>query len=313
LASQLQLAADLARGGRHAQAASLLEQIEVELAGDVALHHLDWARWWWVKSDLEAFCLDLQASLSSAEKACERLALGVDPEPRLVDGVRTRFGKALRMLGDYRGSERVFLKLVAAQAERDGAGAETTQLSRLELARCFMFQQRTDAALKIAREVKERLEGSFGRYNLATQWANDAIASIQFKQEDYEGAAETWQEVARDLLRLSSNGTDFALTARANVALALMYAGKYADAEFWARSSIELAAPGFASDSPRSQSIRFQLAFCLLEQGKAAEVDALLDSLDPVALKQAVQADDWGQMHHHRRPQCKLPASPHGC
>lgn len=293
LDARLQLAADLARGGRHRQAEALLAEIRADLAADSASRPLDWARWWWVQSDLEAFQVTLEASLASAESAVRFLAQGSAPGARLVDGVRTRLGKALRMVGRLRDSERVLVRLADIQRKRDGAGAETVQLTCLELARTFMLQQRTDAAMKFAQEAFEQLTTSLGPYSLPTQWAKDAIASIQFKRQDYAEAEASWQEVADALARQSPHPNDFRVTAQANIALARLYLDRPRESEAAGRLALALSEPLHAPNSPRVQSIRFQLAFALLEQLKAEGVKALLDGLDPEALKQAVQADDW--------------------
>ncbi len=293
LGARMQLAADLARGARYDESATALEQIESDLASDASHRPLAWARLWWVRSDLQAYRLELQASQESAEKACELLALGKDPDSRLADGIRMRLGIARRMIGDSAGSAGVFRELIAIQESRDGAGAETTQQSRVALARSLMFQSRNAEALEMARGASKRLATLLGPDNLATQHANDAIASIQFKMEDYVGAAATWQVVVSALGLLSARPTDFAVTAQANVALAFLYAGKPVESELAGRSALEMCNAILRVDSSRAQSIRYQLVFCLLDQGKTVGVGELLKGLDPTSLKQAIQAEDW--------------------
>lgn len=293
LEARLQLAADLARGSRFDDAEAHLTGIESDLAGSAREHPQAWVRLWWVRSDLQAYRLQLRDSLSSAEKAFELLDRAGDVEPRIADGVRTRLGIARRMSGDYGGSESVFRELIAIQQSRGGSAGEALQRSHISLARCLMLQKRTAEAMEVARGALARLTDMFGRLNLTTQFANDAIAGIQFKVGDHRAAAATWQDVVDALLQLFPRPTDFTVTAQANVALSLLFAGAAPEAEAAGQRALDMSATLFAFDAPRVQSIRYQLAFSRLDQSRTEGVAVLLDGLEPAALKQALQADDW--------------------
>lgn len=293
LDARLQLAADLAQGSRFAECEALLQQVEADLLADTEARPLARARLWWVRSDLQAYRLELEPSLASAEKAYALVTQAPDADGRLADGIATRLGIARRMSGDYQGSERVFRALIASYEARGLTDTEGMQRSKVSLSRCLAFQWRTGEALDLARDALDKLSTLFGRDNLVTQTAHDGVASVLFKMGEYAAAAEAWLEVASVLRGLTPSPTDFCITARSNVGLSWLYAGRPAEAEVAARAALEMAAPLFAPESPRVQSIRYQLAFSLLDQGKAEGVAGLLDGLDPAVLQQANHADDW--------------------
>lgn len=293
VASQLQLAFDLARLSRFDESEALIGAVEAALAADPAPREAEHARLWWMRSDLLAHRLQLAESLHAAQRAVAHLQRAVEPPYALTDGVLARLGSALRMSGHYADSERIYRQLVTMREARDGPTGESTQRARVQLARALMLQWRTDEAMAIARDAAAHLAATLGEGNLITQQAHDCVASILFKRGEFVAAAETNRRVVAALSALSSAPTDFIATVQSNVGLALLQAGRPAEAEPELRRALEMALGLVAPDAPRAQSIRYQLAFARLDQGRIDGVAALLDGLDPVALKQANQADDW--------------------
>lgn len=300
--ARLQLAYDLARTSKFSDCEALLHRVKLELAA-AAPASLDepWARWWWVQSNLLAYQLQLPQALAAAHQAMAHLRRCRHPEPQLADRIHMRLANAGRMLGDYVGSEQILRQLSDVQRARDGDDAECLHRSQVSLARSLMLQGRTDEAMVLAQTAAARLMQLLGEDNLVTQEAYDAVASVQFKAEQHADAARTWSCVVTSLRRTCLSPTDFLATAQSNLALSLLFAGQAAASEEAGQEAMALASGLLAADSPRLQSIRYHLAFSRLEQGKTQGVHELLAGLQPDALKQANQAEDWaGRLAYQR-------------
>jgi DNA-binding winged helix-turn-helix (wHTH) protein len=293
LSARLKLASDLGRGGHYEEAHAVVAQTASDLTLSGQKRHGDWAQVWCVRSDLEAYQLLLPEALASARRALNILEDGSQVDTRVGDVVRYRFANALRMAGHHADSERAFRKLVAEQERRGDTEEAVILQSRLGLAKSVMLQEKTDEALAITRDAAARIAAQLGEENLVTQQARDALASVQFKMQDYDSAAQTWQDIADVVAHLLPRPTDLLASVLANVGLALLYAGHLTESEAAGRRALDFANALFAYDSPRIQSIRYQLAFSLLDQRKTQDVAGLLEGLTPSALKQSIQANDW--------------------
>jgi non-specific serine/threonine protein kinase len=88
---------------------------------------------------------------------------------------------------------------------------------------------------------------------------------------------------------------------RLNGGVARQYAGEAAQAEAELSSALETSRSAFGWNNPTTESLRYHLADCRLDQHKTAGVKDLVEGLSVVALNEAQIETDWeGRLSYER-------------
>ncbi|HSI57710.1 MAG TPA: winged helix-turn-helix domain-containing protein, partial [Ideonella sp.] len=294
--SRLTMAVDLVALGRRDEARAMLKRLADE-GGDHKLSPLAQARWLWARAWVSTGELALKESLALLGQARQQMQAVPSPLAPAAELLRDRvdfdIGQTLMMLGDYGGGETRLRTLLAQQVARHGAGHPRPLYTQVALAACLGYQLKSDEAKALLADAIQGLTRTLGADDRKTLTARSQLAAVHFRLGEFRLAASQWAPVRAGYTTLTGPTSSDVVTVESNIGMAHLYAGDAALAEPPLRSALAHARATAGDEAPRVQQIRFALADCLLDQGRLAEVPALLQGLQPEALNLAQQAVDW--------------------
>lgn len=301
---QLTLAVDLVQLGRYDEARAMLARVSARDEG-ATLSPLSRARWLWARSwvidgDLASGeSLKLLRQADAALQAAPGPASATSAAGLLRDNIDFDLGQTLTMLGQHAEGERQLRALLARQQARHGVTHPRPLYTQVALASSLGYQRKTDEAKALLAQSTAGLAAGLGDQHRKTIAARNQLAVIHFQRGEFEQAATVWTAVLAGFVAVTGAGSGDAVTAQSNLGMAWLYAGHAARAEPVLRAALAQArAIDPTQQGPHAQQIRFSLADCLLDLGRAADVPGLLQGLQADTLQQGQQEADWPARLH---------------
>jgi non-specific serine/threonine protein kinase len=287
--ARLRLALDLVQLSRLDEAAEVVAALDAEAPQTPAFQ----ARLLFVKSWLVSGDGSMHASLALLEQAAA-LAAPLGEEMRSArDMILFALADNLTLVGRYAEAEAAYRGLRDAQQAAFGPEHARPNYTQVGLASAIVQQGRLDEAQALLEAAAPRLATTMGATHRHTLTARDLLADVKFRRGDAAGAAADWAEVQAGFAALMGEGSSYTLTLATNRARALHLAGDAAAAEPLLDAALERARAFLDDAAPQAQQIRFALAACRLDLGRAAEAAVLLAGLDAQALNLAQPEPDW--------------------
>lgn len=298
--------------GRLDDAAALLALVAPSLDDRTALGREIEVRYWWQKSMLATSGLDLREGLADARRSWALVQRLRDPSSdsseqiqlnlaELADQIQLSLADVERLSENYVESERLFRDLVTRQTAAYGEGDPRPNYATVGLAADLGYEERYDEAIGLLQAAVPRLEHRLGPDHYYTYSAKSFLAGLYFQLERFEEAERLWEEAVTATARREGETSVSYLTIEHNIARSRHRLGRNEEAIELLRRVIALAPATLTSSAPLRQSLRYDLADCLLDLGQDAEVPALLDGLSAETLNAAQPQNDWpGRLAYQR-------------
>jgi len=278
------------------------KEVDEQLAQvDVALKAMDHpppelqARYWHMRSQASGRRYELEASRAEGEKAWALASQPSFNDPDLDERIELSLSDVYNMTNKIPEAERMARDLLSRQIQRRGEKNARTCYTRVALAQALSYLIRHDEAIREASNAAECLESILGLDHQRTLTAKNALAAAMFQAERYVLAADIYGQVAERFRVVEGPQSLTAEGAEINRGQALYLGGQLVPAE---RVFVRLLAERPAAqptDAPTYQRLRYLIARCRLDQGRADGVAPLLDDLDPEAIKKVELEYDWPQ------------------
>ena len=290
---QLIAAHALARLSRLPEAEARLRAVESQLSKPgIAGSELQ-VRFWMERGLLAAASLKVPENLQAQEKAWQLAERVPDLSPRVRDQLELNLADAYRLSGRLDQSEASLRRLIAEQTKEYGADDSRPVFASVVLANVLGYRQHYDEALRLLETAVPNIERLLGADSLRTLQAKDTMAGINYDVRNYDRAAAIWSEVAAVQAAKMGEGSIYYLQTQNNIGMARDLQGQHEAAERTFRQALEKAKASFAPTDPLMENLRYNLANCLLDQGRVDGVAALLDGLTPERLTMSEQEPDW--------------------
>ncbi len=291
LEARLRLALDLVQLSRLDEAAEQAALIDAAAGPPSAQAPLFRARLLFVKSWVVSGDGSIEASLAPLQEAATLVEGMVDEPAR--GSILFALADNLVMLERHAEAEALYRRLLAEQVERQGDEHPRPNYTRVGLGVALVRQGRLAEAQPLLEQAAAHLAARLGPRHRQTLTALDTLAELRFRRHDWSGAATGWAEVRAGFAALLGEGSSYTLTVATNHAVALHRGGDAARAEPLLAQALQRARAFLAENAPQAQQIRFALADCRIDLGRAGEALPLLEGLDAQALNLAAPEPDW--------------------
>ncbi len=254
--------------------------------------------------DLEALLLDQQASIAAMSLDLPRYvseeeeAARVSAPPADVPGwLRTHIllsvADAKRMSGRMPEAEAIFRQVLEQQRRTFGPDDARTCFTEVVLASTLGGEGRVKEGLALLDHAAPVLTRALGSDNRRTVLAGLAMGELYFRDHQFARAGESFLRVAASLAKAGRPSQLNLTTAQQNAAKSYWAAGDRARAETFLRQIREELKGDLPDSAPKAESVRFDLALLLLEEGKPAEAPALRRGLQADTLREDEPIDYW--------------------
>ena len=295
------LAATLARSAKLAEASR-----QLEAAGAlIKSAHLEdsslAARYWWARGSVEVDRLALPQAMEYDRRAWILAQHSPDLSADAREQIQFSYADTLKMSSRFAEAEKVADDLLSQQRARLGPQHPQTCYTQLLLASDLGFMHRVADGIKLAQEASGCLLEGLGSSNIRVASAYQVLADLQFQGEQYAEAARSYREAAERFVTLVGPLALPSIMQRLNGGVARQYAGEAAQAEDELSSALQTSRTAAGWDSPTTESLRYHLADCRLDQHKTVGVKELMDGLSAATLNEAQIETNWeGRLSYER-------------
>ncbi len=290
---QLRTADVLTSMGRLPAAGKRVDAAEQALA---QLHpaRADLSAWLWLEKgylsgasmDLPNYIHDLQVASIVAQRV-------PDIPPRLRERILLYLGNAYDMVGRPSEGASILRRLLETEISEYGAEDARPNYVAAALANAYR-KNRLDEAEALMKEALPKLERKLGPFARRAVRAKDVLAGIYFRESKFDVAAQLWSEVVAGYEHGGGDPAEVShMGAQLNLAVAWIRSGRFEAAERILRALLDEQRGKIGAESPQAQSVRFNLAYVLLELHKPTEVVELRRGLTPQILNMSNQENDW--------------------
>ena len=254
--------------------------------------------------DLEAFFLDMRAGIatmsldlpravSGEEKAAQLSEPPADVPGWLRTHILLSLADAKRMSGRTPEAERIFRQVLEQQRRTFGPDDARTGFTEVVLASTLGGEGRVKEGLALLNHAAPVLTRALGTDSRRTVLAGLAMGELYFRDHQFTRAGESFLRVAASLAKAGRPSQLNLTTAQLNAAQSYWAAGDRARAETLLRQILDELKGDVPDSAPKAESVRFDLALLLLEEGKPAEAPALRRGLNADALREDEPIDYW--------------------
>lgn len=290
---RLRMVRDLDRLGRNAEVPALLQLVEVELARLIAQDPLLQVEFLQARSQFNSEDLHQDAALRDDEASWRLLKTLPNAPAELQERVEFSLANSLTLAGRYAEGERFLRDLIVRQSERLGPRHQQALYSTVVLANNLLQQQRLDDVQKLLVPSVEGLQAALGADHGRTLLAKRVVAQVYFLRGRYDDAVRTNSEVHDTMVGKFGERYVGSIMALEWVGIGEQYRGNPARAEQLLRKSLALARATLPDSNALNQHVRYALADCLLDLGRAPGAALLLEGLVIERLYEAEATKDW--------------------
>ena len=287
------LAATLARSAKLAEASSQLEAAAALIKGARLEDSSLAARYWWARGSVEVDRLALPQALEYDRRAWMLAQHSRDLQADTREQIQFSYADTLKMSSRFAEAEKIADDLLSQQRARLGPRHPQACYTQLLLASDLGFMQRVADGITLAQQASACLLERLGSSNIRVASGYQVLADLQFQGEHYADAARSYREAAERFTTLIGPQALPSIMQRLNGGVARQYAGEAAEAEEELSSDLQISRAALGWDSPTTQSLRYHLAACRLDQHKTLGVKELVDGLSATALEEAQIETDW--------------------
>ena len=250
-------------------------------------------RLWAEKGYLAADSMDLPNFLRSMQVAWSMAQHMTNLSSRSRNEILLALGDAYQMVGENAEAEAILRRLLQIENAEYGADDARSNFTAVGLANAVGHYGRPAEGVALVQKALPNLERALGPFARHTVVAKDILARLYFMQCKFDAAARLWSDVVADYERAGDPAEVHHVGAQTNLALAWMRSGQNEAAERLLRLLLDEQRGKIGPQSPQAQSVRFNLAYVLLELGRPEEVPALRRGLTADTLNMAEQETDW--------------------
>lgn len=274
----------LSRQGHEDEAAAVLKEAAADVVRLAPAHPETQIRYWEALSQIASDRFDGKAALELDRKAWALMQTLSDADATFRERIEFNLCESLRLGGDIAESEVLLRDLVARQTQHWGATHWKTQFTSAVLANNLMIQQRYDEALALLPPAIAALDAGLGRDSRRALMVRSILAGLYGARHQYAQALPVATAVYEGYARLSGENSEQTQIALSTLGVYIRFAGDPQAAEPLLRKSLKLSQSLYAADHPLLLGARYNLAACLLDLHRPAEVAPLLAGIDAAHL-----------------------------
>jgi DNA-binding winged helix-turn-helix (wHTH) protein len=291
---RVNLAALLAQSSRLDEATSHLKAAEDLIERNHITENAIIVRYIWAGARLAGFRMEPKAAVQGYRRAWELAKSDSSLPPELLDQVQFSYADALKMTSQFAEAQVEATELLARQRARLGAThAQPCFTSVLVASVAGYIDHESDSAMATARQAAACLSEKLGARSIRTASAYRVLADLQFQAQHYAEAAISYERLANSYADILGPNTLQTLNALMDKGLSLQFAGRLDDAEVSLNASLDVAQTALGWTAPTTETLRYHLADCKLDQRQTKDVDHLLAGLSVDALGAAQLEEDW--------------------
>lgn len=291
--TRIRLALTLTQDSKLAAATSQLDAAASVLkAGHIHDPSLD-AQYSWARASVAGYRLTVPRALEQYEQAwtLAQRAPGLPLDMR--DQIQFSYANSLEMSGHFIEAEKQARELLARQRITLGANHPQTCYTAVLLASILGYSNRQGPGLALISQASTCLLKSLGPANMRTASAFQVMADLRFQSDRYADASLAYQRVAQEYAALVGPRAMRTIVARMNAGVAEQYAGDPSAADVSLSATLALSEVALGSSHPTTESLRYHLADCRLDEGRTAGVGQLLSGLSAPVLNEGQIEPDW--------------------
>ncbi|MBV8657239.1 MAG: winged helix-turn-helix domain-containing protein [Burkholderiales bacterium] len=198
------------------------------------------------------------------------------PHSHLLNLVEYHRARAAMMLNDFPAAERISRALHDANNARYGQDHYLSCMATLALGEVLAYERRTRESLALTQSAQDCIQHATGPNSVATARALTKLARAYELGRDWDNAYATEMQAIVRLDQVLGPNANESIVARNNAGWDLKQAGHLNEASAMFSQVLAHAKATYPDSHPTIQSIRFNLADCLLDMEETTGVAQLL-------------------------------------